>query len=101
MATKAARLAAHECRCEIPAQINTTEQREAGSPEVLIEGLGVGDSAFVPHLMPIAQADGMFERIRDEVPWCVMRHKGGQVPRLVSMQASIDSDGEACGSCAS
>jgi hypothetical protein len=56
--------------------------------------LGTGDSSFVPCVLPPGDAAGMLDRIRDEVEWCVMRHKGGEVPRLVSVQATLDADGE-------
>ena len=83
-----ARLAEHVCRCA-PRKAVVVSATETYP----VQHLGTGDSSFVPNVLPDDAASGMLERIRDEIEWCVMRHKGGEVPRLVSMQATISDDG--------
>ena len=49
--------------------------------------LGVGDSAL---MLDVAGGDrSFFERVRDEICWEQMMHKGSPVPRLVCMQGSF------------
>lgn len=74
------------CRCEPRTAIRV-------DPGVERDGLGAGDSCVLSGVVPSAAADGMLARLRSEVEWCVMRHKGGQVPRLVAMQASVAPNG--------
>jgi nicotinamidase-related amidase/glutathione S-transferase/alkylated DNA repair dioxygenase AlkB len=52
-----------------------------------------GDSRVIHNLLPDAEADSIFERVRDEVRWQRMSHKGGEVPRLVAVQGEISDDG--------
>uniref|UniRef100_A0A7S2WK53 Fe2OG dioxygenase domain-containing protein n=1 Tax=Rhizochromulina marina TaxID=1034831 RepID=A0A7S2WK53_9STRA len=53
------------------------------------DGLGSGDSWLKTNVM---EDDGLFAKLRDEVQWSEMRHKGGAVPRLVCMQGTYDVD---------
>ena len=40
----------------------------------------------------------LFDRVRSEVTWHKMMHKGGAVPRLVAMQGEFMRDGSTHGS---
>jgi hypothetical protein len=90
--------AGHECKCEARDSV-VVDAQQSIKPSSAFKHLGrmhlgTGDSSFVPCVLPPGDAAGMLDRIRDEVEWCVMRHKGGEVPRLVSVQATLDADGE-------
>ena len=65
-------------------------------PDQPVLDLGVGDSALILGALPAeleAQgAPSVFERVRDEVLWQEMRHKGGAVPRLVCAQGEAETD---------
>jgi len=61
---------------------------EDGSP-----ALCEGDTTIIRNLLDDELADGIFERIRDEVQWQKMSHQGGDVPRLVAVQGSVADDG--------
>jgi len=78
-----------KCMCEVPLAVIV----DRANPEAAPEALGTGDSFVIRGVLPPAEGAAMFDRIRDEVDWCVMRHKGGEVPRLVSMQAVVQPDG--------
>ncbi|KUJ18145.1 Isochorismatase hydrolase [Mollisia scopiformis] len=52
-----------------------------------------GDTTVVHNLLDEDAADGIFEKLRDEVRWQRMSHQGGEVPRLVAVQGDIDHDG--------
>lgn len=59
-----------------------------------LEGVGAGDSYLLFNVCPTAEADVMFAALRDETAWQTMDHRGGAVPRLISIQASIEGDVE-------
>lgn len=52
-----------------------------------------GDTSVVENLLEGDLAEGIFEKIRDEVRWQKMSHQGGDVPRLVAVQGFVDEDG--------
>lgn len=52
-----------------------------------------GDSTIIHDLLDEELLDGMYEKIRDEVRWHRMSHRGGDVPRLVAVQGSVAEDG--------
>ena len=52
-----------------------------------------GDTTIVRDLLDAEVAEGIFERVRDEVRWQKMSHQGGDVPRLVAVQGEISEDG--------
>ncbi|KAH8687753.1 hypothetical protein BGZ60DRAFT_394378 [Tricladium varicosporioides] len=52
-----------------------------------------GDTSVVKNLLKGDLADGIFEKIRDEVRWQKMSHQGGDVPRLVAIQGFVGEDG--------
>lgn len=62
-----------------------------------ISGLGTGGSSLVLDFMPAAEAGVAFGTIMEEVQWCEMQTNGKAVPRLVSIQGNIISDGGAGG----
>jgi nicotinamidase-related amidase/glutathione S-transferase len=52
-----------------------------------------GDSTIIHDLLDDELLDGIYEKIRDEVRWHKMSHRGGDVPRLVAVQGSVAEDG--------
>ena len=56
--------------------------------------IGSGDSKIVYDFLEPRIASRAFDVLRKEVDWQTMRHRGGQVPRLVAVQGQIGKDGE-------
>jgi alkylated DNA repair dioxygenase AlkB len=57
--------------------------------------LGSGDSELHFNIFPEQTADQIFEQLDAEIDWNEMTHKGGPVPRLVSIQAErTEVDGQ-------
>ena len=61
----------------------------AAKPSRLCEG----DTTVIEGLLDDELANGIFEKVRDEVRWQKMSHQGGDVPRLVSVQGEVGEDG--------
>ncbi|KAL1671727.1 hypothetical protein EV122DRAFT_226052 [Schizophyllum commune] len=57
------------------------------------DSIGEGDSRLVLNLLPDELREGIFERLREEVAWETMYHRGGEVPRLVAVQGRIEENG--------
>ncbi|KAI9823162.1 MAG: hypothetical protein M1832_002605 [Thelocarpon impressellum] len=57
------------------------------------ESLCEGDTRIQYELLPTSLNDGIFERLRKEVCWRAMFHKGGEVPRLVAVEGEVREDG--------
>ncbi|KZT01997.1 uncharacterized protein LAESUDRAFT_745230 [Laetiporus sulphureus 93-53] len=57
------------------------------------EKIGEGDTYLVEELLPPDLADVAFKRVRDEVQWHKMIHRGGEVPRLVAHEGLVSEDG--------
>ncbi|KAJ7441732.1 hypothetical protein FB451DRAFT_1298448 [Mycena latifolia] len=57
------------------------------------DALGTGDSYLALNIVPPELADAAFERMREEVKWDVMHHRGGEVPRLVAVEGEVEPDG--------
>lgn len=55
--------------------------------------LGEGDSEVVNNILPTDLAEVAFERLKKEVAWRSMYHRGGEVPRLVAVEGEISDDG--------
>ncbi|KAJ7172595.1 hypothetical protein C8R46DRAFT_1348969 [Mycena filopes] len=55
--------------------------------------LGAGDSFLRTDVLPSELAGVAFDRMREEVKWDTMHHRGGEVPRLVAVQGEIAPDG--------
>ncbi|KAI0701296.1 hypothetical protein BC835DRAFT_1404538 [Cytidiella melzeri] len=55
--------------------------------------IGEGDTELVFNIIPQDLAATAFERLRKEVRWQVMRHRGGEVPRLVAQEGEVNHDG--------
>ena len=47
------------------------------------------DSWLLPALLPECDAAAIFARLKEEITWQEMFHRGGKVPRLVCMQGSL------------
>lgn len=56
-------------------------------------GLGSGDSFLLLNVLPPELAERVYEELDEEICWNIMNHKGGQVPRLISIQGDISEDG--------
>ncbi|EKM51016.1 uncharacterized protein PHACADRAFT_128681 [Phanerochaete carnosa HHB-10118-sp] len=56
--------------------------------------MGEGDTELVLDILPPGLVDTAFLRLRDEVEWNHMMHRGGEVPRLVAVQGEVSSDGD-------
>ncbi|KAF8460447.1 hypothetical protein DFH94DRAFT_858381 [Russula ochroleuca] len=54
--------------------------------------IGEGDTYLVENVLPPDLAEVGFENLMKEVAWNVMRHRGGEVPRLVAVQGEIDAN---------
>ncbi|KAF9882440.1 isochorismatase [Colletotrichum karsti] len=65
----------------------------AGSSPQTSEPLCEGDTTVIYNVLPEPLAEGIFEKIKDEVNWQRMSHQGGEVPRLVAVQGDVASDG--------
>lgn len=55
--------------------------------------LGEGDSRLVNNILPRFLAKVAFEKLKKEVAWRTMYHRGGEVPRMVAVEGDIDEDG--------
>ena len=53
------------------------------------EAIGEGDSELVYDILPPELAQTAFEKLRQEVQWQAMKHRGGEVPRLVAQQGEV------------
>ncbi|KAF7325071.1 Fe2OG dioxygenase domain-containing protein [Mycena kentingensis (nom. inval.)] len=57
------------------------------------DSLGTGDSSLKLDLLPPDLAESAFEKLKEEVKWAVMHHRGGEVPRLVAVEGEVGPDG--------
>ena len=89
-------------------EVNTRRQSEEeskplckikGTPALLREGdkMGEGDTRLVNGILPPDLENVAFERLRQEVRWRTMLHRGGEVPRLVAVEGDIGEDGRQVG----
>jgi hypothetical protein len=58
-----------------------------------LNNLGAGDSYLVQNFLPEELGASAFEKLREEVKWNVMKHRGGEVPRLVAVEGEVLEDG--------
>ncbi|KIK58611.1 hypothetical protein GYMLUDRAFT_74874 [Collybiopsis luxurians FD-317 M1] len=58
------------------------------------DSLGAGDSYLVLDLLgkDSELSNVAFDKVKEEVQWDTMHHRGGEVPRLVAVQGQPDSD---------
>ncbi|KAK4205519.1 hypothetical protein QBC40DRAFT_320404 [Triangularia verruculosa] len=52
-----------------------------------------GDTHLITNVLPPTLAADAFERLLEEVNWAGMSHMGGEVPRRIAVQGSVDADG--------
>ncbi len=52
-------------------------------------GLGSGDSGAVYGILPPDLSQSALQRVREEVVWHEMRHRGGPVPRQIAIQGTV------------
>jgi len=55
--------------------------------------IGAGDTRLIPDVLPEEFSKIVFTKLRDEVKWDVMHHRGGEVPRLVAVEGEVGEDG--------
>lgn len=58
-----------------------------------MEALGTGDSYLLEGILPEVDANKTFYKLREEIQWQEMMHRGGLVPRLVALQGLVEKDG--------
>ena len=56
------------------------------------DGIGEGDSSILHEVLTSSLSEEAFMLVRKEVDWQTMRHRSGEVPRLVAVQGEIDKD---------
>ncbi|PAV14774.1 isochorismatase family [Pyrrhoderma noxium] len=54
---------------------------------------GEGDTYLVHNVLPSDIISDVFQRLRGEVKWASMSHRGGDVPRLIAVEGEISPDG--------
>ncbi|WP_437957459.1 isochorismatase family protein [Sorangium sp. So ce119] len=66
-----------------------------GSGPVRVDGIGAGGTSLWCGALDesVAEGAGAFESVEREVAWTTMRHRGGEVPRLVAIQGERAPDG--------
>ncbi|KAF9039290.1 hypothetical protein BJ165DRAFT_378721 [Panaeolus papilionaceus] len=75
-------------------QANSRRNRPSKPPILGVgDKLGAGDSYLVSDLLPSDIADDIFNRLKEEVKWQIMHHRGGEVPRLVAVEGEVGEDG--------
>ncbi|KAF9033408.1 hypothetical protein BDZ89DRAFT_1062880 [Hymenopellis radicata] len=71
-----------------------TQRGQSNSPILGIgDIIGEGDTHLVEHLLDDELAGVAFERLKNEVEWATMYHRGGEVPRRVAVQGVVEPDG--------
>lgn len=76
------------------ANSNTRGRKAPKAPELGVgDEIGAGDSHLVADILPTDLADVAFDRMKEEVGWKTMYHRGGEVPRLVAVEGDIAEDG--------
>ncbi|KAL5480550.1 hypothetical protein ACEPAI_1820 [Sanghuangporus weigelae] len=70
-----------------------TSNSELKQKHIGKERYGAGDTYLVRDVLPPDDLEGAFACLCEEVQWLTMSHRGGEVPRLVAVQGTIDPDG--------
>ncbi|KAK6530377.1 hypothetical protein TWF694_003733 [Orbilia ellipsospora] len=70
-------------------------RKEASQPLGPTDTLGepTDSTSLVTDFLPADLSSHAFQLLKSEVQWRVMYHRGGEVPRLVAVQGTIDDDG--------
>lgn len=58
------------------------------------DSIGSGDSAIIYNVIGSPTIDDIFNRLKGEIDWQTMFHRGGQVPRLVAAQGEVEKNGD-------
>lgn len=58
-----------------------------------LTGLGAGDSCIFLDVLSDELKKDIFEHLDRDISWNVMTHKGGAVPRLISIQGDVEQEG--------
>ena len=62
-------------------------------PPSSTDGRVLCDSMFLENILPDADADRLLGLLMSE-DWQTMQHRGGAVPRLISLQANPNEEGD-------
>ncbi|KAM5352165.1 hypothetical protein ACJ41O_004888 [Fusarium nematophilum] len=73
-------------------EMDNTNDQSGCDDSHLQKGLCEGDTDVIENVLPEPLADGIFDKLRDEVQWQRMSHQGGEVPRLVAVQGEVGQD---------
>ncbi|KAK2464965.1 hypothetical protein APHAL10511_003041 [Amanita phalloides] len=75
--------------------ITSSRIRGNKKPQELGAGdtLGAGDSQLITDILPTELSEVVFDKLREEVKWSTMLHRGGEVPRLVAVEGEVGEDG--------
>jgi hypothetical protein len=65
----------------------------ADSTPTVSEPMCEGDTTIITQVLPPALAESAFDRLLSEVSWAGMSHLGGEVPRRIAVQGTVDGDG--------
>ena len=58
------------------------------------DSIGSGDSAIIYNIIGSPTIDDLFDRLKGDIDWQTMFHRGGQVPRLVAVQGEAEENGD-------
>ena len=58
------------------------------------DSIGSGDSQIIHNALSPPVITSAFDKLKDEVDWQIMSHRGGQVPRLVAVQGEAGEGGD-------
>lgn len=51
------------------------------------------DTSLIENVLDKETASCIYGKLRDEIPWVEMSHRGGPVPRLIACQGEVNNDG--------
>ncbi|KAK4224164.1 alpha-ketoglutarate-dependent dioxygenase alkB 2 [Podospora fimiseda] len=71
----------------------TSTMSNRDSEYVCSEPLCEGDTTVISNVLSPALAADVFERLLEEVSWAGMSHMGGEVPRRIAVQGTVEKDG--------
>lgn len=79
---------------EEAAEADTTKMAgDNKARSIVSEPLCEGDTTLTTNFLPPSLVEGLFEKLCEEVHFKKMRHQGGEVPRFVAVQGSVEEDG--------
>ncbi|KAK0616691.1 hypothetical protein B0T14DRAFT_390368, partial [Immersiella caudata] len=76
-------------RTSDPSKANAGAMADPTFSEPLCEG----DTTIITNVLPHALAESAFDDLLREVSWAGMSHLGGEVPRRIAVQGTVDDEG--------